>query len=373
MEEICVKVDSCEHLNKIKSEVDSYQKCVENSLLDLNNLNIKYEKALREISSIFDLFQHINLITDYNNLYAIINDMLIGVFGVTGSTIFSVDDNKLVLEASSISRRDLKNIEPVKKKLIAAGSLAGKLTIFKAADIVEEICQDRNIKSVAAIPLMKRNQCSGIIFLEHTLENYFREENKQFLDTLAIAVRLAIENAQLYSSLENMALRDGMTSLYNNTYFNKEVYNCMEVYSKYNIPFTVAMIDMDHLLNINEEHGHLAGDAAIRHMGRFLENEVRKGDIVCRVDGDKFAVIFRNTLDTQAIFDRLEELKNKVATLPIYHENHKLSLSCSVGIASSKSCNGDIDCSSFVGMAEEALNIAKEKGRNRVVVYTKDL
>jgi diguanylate cyclase (GGDEF)-like protein len=371
MEAKCLSVDCCEELNKVKNEVDSYQKCVETSLMDLNNLNIKYEKMVREISSIFDLFQHINLITDYNNLYAIINDMLIGVLGVTSSTIFSVENSKLMVEASNISRKDLKNIEPIKEKLIAAGCIEGKLVVFNLSDISEELCKTRVIKSAVSIPLMKKDKCIGVIFLEHTLDGYFKEENKQFLNTLSVAVRLAIENAQLYSSLENMTYRDGMTGLYNNIYFSKEIQNCVEVYNKYGIPFTVSVIDIDNFMKINEAYGSVCGDNTIKHIGRLLENEVRKGDIVFRCDGDKFAAIFRNTLDVAAIAERLDGIRSKIASLPIYNENLKLSVSCSFGIASSKDCEEGADCVTVVELAEEALGNAKAHGKNRVVVYGK--
>ncbi|MDF2841190.1 MAG: diguanylate cyclase with sensor [Clostridia bacterium] len=371
MEAKCLSMDCCEELNKVKSEVDSYQKCVESSLMDLNNLNIKYEKTVREISSIFDLFQHINLITDYNNLYAIINDMLIGVLGVTSSTIFSFEESKLVVEASNISRKDLKNIEPIKDKIIAAGCLEGKLMVFGLSSIYEELCRDRDIKSAVSIPLMKKDQCIGVIFLEHTLDGYFKEENKQFLNTLAVAVRLAIENAQLYASLENMTFKDGMTGLYNHIYFDKEIQNCVEVYNKYGIPFTVSMIDIDNFMNINEAYGSICGDNTIKHIGRLIENDVRKGDIVCRCEGDKFAAIFRNTHNIAAITERLEGIRGKIAALPVYHEGQKIFVSCSFGIARSVDCDGGTDCGIVAELAEEALGIAKSQGKNRVVAYGK--
>jgi diguanylate cyclase (GGDEF)-like protein len=371
MEAKCLDLDrsKCEYLNNLKNDVDSYQKCVESTLLDLSNLNMKYEKSVREISSIFELFQHINLITDYNNLYAIINDMLIGVLGVTGSTIFSVEDGALLVEASSISRKDLKNVKTVQSKLIAYGCLDGKLIVFDALEINEEICKARGIKSAAAIPLMKKDQCLGVIFLEHILENYFKEENKQFLNTLSIVVRLAIENAQLYSSLENMTLRDGMTGLYNSIYFEKEIRNCIDVYDKYGIPFTVAIIDIDNFKKINEIYGHLCGDITIKDIGRLLESEVRKGDIVCRYDGDKYGVIFRNTFDTTAIKGRLESVRTKLASLPIFNDDTNIPVSCSFGVANTNNCIGETECKDVVALAEEALRSAKEQGRNKVVVY----
>lgn len=368
MEAKCLEIKNCEHLKNLRSEVDSYQKCVEKSLLDLNNLNIKYEKTVREIGSIFDLFQHINLITDYNNLYAIINDMLIGVLGVTRSTIFSVEDNALLVEASNISRRDLKNVKPLQNKLIEYGCLDGKLKIFNSKEIDEELCKAKGIKSAVAIPLMKNDECFVVIFLEHKLENYFTEENKQLLSTLSLAVRLAIENAKLYSSLENMTLRDGMTGLYNSTYFEKEITNCIDVCDKYGIPFTVSLIDIDHFLMLNKNHGHLCGDTVIKDIGKLLESEVRKGDIVCRLYGDKFGVIFRNTLDTKGIKDRLEVVRTKIRELT-FDDNTKLQVSCSFGIASTKTCEVGDEYKEVEDFAEEALRMAKEQGRNKVVIY----
>lgn len=370
MEARCLETSKCEHLMNLKNEVDSYQKCVEKSLVDLNNLNIKYEKAVREIGSIFDLFQHINLITDYNNLYAIINDMLIGILGVSGSTIFSVEDNALLVEASSISRRDLKNVKPLQSKLIKSGCLDGKLTIFNYQDIDEELCRDRGIKSAVAIPLMKNDKCLIVIFLEHKVNNYFTEENKQLLNTLSLAVRLAVENAKLYSSLENMTLRDGMTGLYNCSYFEKEIANCIDVCDKYGIPFTVSIIDIDQFLMINRTYGHLCGDAVIKDIGRLLESEVRKGDIVCRIDGDKYGVVFRNTLDTASIKERLEKVRTKISQ-SVYYEDASLQVSCSFGIASTNTCESGADYKNVEAFAEEALRIAKEQGRNKVVIYDK--
>ena len=370
MEEKCLDISKCEHLENLKNEVDGYQKCVEKSLVDLNNLNIKYEKAVREIGSIFDLFQHINLITDYNNLYAIINDMLIGVLGVTGSTIFSVEDNALLVEASNISRRDLKYVKPIQNKLIESGCLDGKLTFYSKNEIHEELCEARGIKSAVAIPLMKNDECLVVIFLEHKIENYFTEDNKQLLNTLSLAVRLAIENAKLYASLENMTLRDGMTGLFNCSYFEKEVANCIDVCDKYGIPFTIALIDIDHFLMINKTYGHLCGDAVIKDISKVLESEVRKGDIVCRLYGDKYGVIFRNTLDTAGIKERLEEIRTKICQLT-FKDNAELKISCSFGIASTKTCEAGFDYKEVEAFADEALLIAKEQGRNRVIIYEK--
>lgn len=371
MGEVCQVQDNCSYLEDYKKEVDSYQKCVENTLLDLNSLNMKYEKTVREISSIFDLFQHINMINDYYNLHTVINDMLIGVLGLTDSTIFSVNKDQLLVEASSISRQDLKGIKAIETRIVNSACMQGKMTIFPKVQITEEISRARNINSAVAIPLMKKDQCSGIIYLEHSMPEHFNHEDSKFLNTLAVAVRLSIENAQLYASLEDMVLRDGLTGLYNHAYFNKELNNCIDIYNKYSIPFILAIADIDHFAQINNTYGHICGDEIIKQVGKLISLEIRKGDIVCRYDGGKYAMIFRNTSDLKAINSRLETIRSKTGQLTIDGGAGKPEISCSFGLASFNDCDMLQDYQAVVNCAEQALEKAKQNGANNVVTYVK--
>lgn len=371
MESKCTQAEACQPLMQFQAEIDSYQKCVESNLQELNRLNIKYEKTLREMSSIFDLFEHINLTTDFYNLHTVINDMLIGVLGATSSTIFSLEDGKLIVEASSISRKELKDIDAIKSRLKKGEVLKGDVVVYDVADLTEEISTQRGVQSAVCVPIMQKNTCTGLIYIEHKVVDYFKEVDKKYLLTLAIAVRLAIENAKLYSNLEDMALRDGLTGLYNRLYFNKEVNNCKDIHQKYGIPFILALADINSFRAINDSYGHNRGDYVIKHVGKLIENEVRKGDIVCRYEGDKFAVIFRNASDLMAIIDRLESIRKNISDFLFNYENESISVSCSFGVVSfadSKITEGNL---SVVNLAEQALKSAKSKGRNTIVVYEK--
>ncbi|MGE5632395.1 MAG: diguanylate cyclase [Caulobacteraceae bacterium] len=244
----------CEYVKSTKAELDSYQKCVERSLQEISALNVKYEHTVNELSTIINIFEYINMMTDYKNLFSIINDMLIGVLGATSSTIFMNDDGRYNVEASSISRQMVKGMETLGKVLLDVYGDQKETFILKESDIKDGLSKSRGIKSAVAVPLIGKEKLAEVIYLEHEKRDYFAPEIKKYLNTLAVAIRLFLENAQLYSRLEEMALRDGLTGLYNRMFFNKEITNCMDNYRKYSLPFVLAILDIDHFKKVNENY-----------------------------------------------------------------------------------------------------------------------
>ncbi|HYE11758.1 MAG TPA: hypothetical protein VEF53_16455, partial [Patescibacteria group bacterium] len=106
-------VEKCDLLKSMSDKLNSYQLCVENSLQEISALNVKYEHRVNELSTIINIFEYINMVTDYKNLFSIINDMLIGVLGASSSTIFACKDGRYIIEASSLPRQVLIKMEAV--------------------------------------------------------------------------------------------------------------------------------------------------------------------------------------------------------------------------------------------------------------------
>lgn len=360
--------DCCEKLKAVKDELDSYQKCVENSLQQISALNIKYEHTVNELSTIINIFEYINLVMDYKNLFSIINDMLIGVLGATSSTIFIYSDGAYKIEASSLSRQSLVNMENIGQKLLANYKDCREPFILKAEEITDDFSKTRDIRSVVCVPLNGKEKHMGIIYLEHYRDDYFTVEAKRYLNTLAIAIRLSLENAQLYAKLEEMALIDGLTGLYNRMFFNKEVNNCMEDYKKFGLPFVLTMLDIDHFKKVNDNYGHLCGDMVLKEMAELIRLGIRKDDIVCRYGGEEFAIIFRNTKDMGGIKQRLEELRKRMEENIAICDGHEIKVTCSFGVVACSLVEKSGTIDEVVKRADEALYEAKRSGRNRICI-----
>jgi diguanylate cyclase (GGDEF)-like protein len=242
-------------------------------------------------------------------------------------------------------------------------------SLLKENDLKSEYSKSRNIKSAMVVPLKSKEKLVGVIYLEHNKEDYFNDDNIRYINTLAIAIRLSLENAQLYSKLEEMALRDGLTGLYNRMFFNKEIQNCMENYRRFGLPFILTIFDFDRFKNINDTYGHICGDKVLTEISDMIKMEIRKDDILCRYGGEEFAIIFRNTSDISSIMTRLEILREKIENTYIDYEDNRVQITCSFGVVSCVSVDKSGTPEQVIKNADEALYEAKNTGRNKICIY----
>ena len=361
-------VEKCELLRSMSDKLNNYQICVENSLQEISALNVKYEHRVNELSTIINIFEYINMVTDYKNLFSIINDMLIGVLGASSSTIFSYKDGQYNVEASSLPRQVLIKMAAVGDILAQKYGDHKETFILTETELKESFDEEKDTKSAVAVPLLGKEGLMGIIYLEHTKENYFQTDIKRYLNTLAIAIRLALENARLYSKLEEMALIDGLTGLYNRMFFNKEIQNCMENYRRFSLPFVLVILDLDHFKKVNDTYGHLCGDMVLQRISNLIKMEIRKDDFVCRYGGEEFAVIFRNTKDMEVIKLRLEAVRQKIAAAAMDYQGNAVAVTCSFGAVCCTLIDKTNNVEEIVKKADEALYEAKNTGRNRICI-----
>ena len=98
-----------------------------------------------------------------------------------------------------------------------------------------------------------------------------------------------------FLSLNEHATRDWLTGLHNRRYFEETLSDHIEAASRYNRELSLVLFDIDRFKQINDTHGHEAGDEVLRQFADILKMTARKADIVCRFGGDEFAVILPET------------------------------------------------------------------------------
>ncbi|MGE5677983.1 MAG: diguanylate cyclase [Pseudomonadota bacterium] len=362
------EAENCELLKEMRDKLDSYQLCVEKNLQEVNSLNVKHEQRVNELSTIINIFEYINMVTDYKNLFAIINDMLIGVLGASSSTMYKYEAGCYRVESSSLSRKESLQMDSVGAKLCELYGDRKEAFILTEAELKANFSERKETKSAVVVPLAGKKELLGIIFLEHTRENYFQPDNCKYLNTLGITIRLSLENARLYSRLEEMALVDGLTGLYNRMFFNSQIQNCMEDYKKYGMPFILAILDLDHFKSVNDTYGHVCGDMVLQQISGIIKSEIRSDDFVCRYGGEEFAIIFRNSGDIEGVRARLETIRQKIEKNIMQYQDSTVKSTCSFGAVCCTASEKLKLSDEVVRKADEALYSAKKAGRNRICI-----
>ena len=170
--------------------------------------------------------------------------------------------------------------------------------------------------------------------------------------------------------LQNQADRDPLTSIYNRRYFEKTVTQKIALAHSQNQNFAVLMVDADHFKQVNDKFGHKTGDKVLMELAMILERSVRPEDVVARYGGEEF-VIFLNQVTADIALMVAERLKESVAGAVVYSEQGApVSWTVSIGVAPSGISDS---VGLMIKMADDAMYVAKQNGRNRVELYTQDL
>jgi two-component system, cell cycle response regulator len=160
------------------------------------------------------------------------------------------------------------------------------------------------------------------------------------------------------------ALRDGLTKCYNKKFFVDRLETEFAYAKRHKTMLSIVMFDVDHFKRVNDNFGHLAGDAVLVHLARITQSMLRTEDVAARYGGEEFAVICRGIplLNAGVVGERM---RAAVEQHSFEFQGRRLPVTISVGVAALPEAEVASPME-LVGEADEALYEAKRTGRNRV-------
>lgn len=178
-------------------------------------------------------------------------------------------------------------------------------------------------------------------------------------------VRDITDQEKTREKLEELAITDGLTKLYNHNYFQHCLGYEFSKAQRYNLPLSLIMLDIDYFKSFNDEYGHQMGDIVLTTLAKLLKNTVRKIDIVARYGGEEFVVILPHTRakEAQLLAERLRETIEKHIISGTV--GHLRNVTISLGVATFAN-NNFKNKDELIKDADDALYKAKKDGRNRV-------
>jgi len=167
-------------------------------------------------------------------------------------------------------------------------------------------------------------------------------------------------------SAETDAVTDVLTELFN----RRGLQSALGQIVAEKRPFALMHLDLDHFKRINDNYGHAAGDAVLRHVGRVLRTQCRGDDLCARVGGDEFVVLFADLVDPDRLFSIAERLIAKLED-PVELDGEMRRISASIGVTVSDAVRS-ADPDALMREADIALYASKGKGRGCATVYRAD-
>jgi len=227
----------------------------------------------------------------------------------------------------------------------------------------QNIPEESRVQSLVAGPLMGGHELLGLIRMESSATNAFRQEDARLLSNFCDLGTVSLEHVALYHQTIELATIDGLTGLYVVRYYKDRVRDEIFRALEHKFSLCVMMIDVDHFKKYNDSYGHLIGDKVLKLVAQILKDSVRVVDLVSRYGGEEFSVLLVKTPMDGAL-QVAERIRQKVVEQTIDVAGKKTSVTVSIGVAELNP--GFKDAESFIDVADHALYQAKEEGRNRV-------
>lgn len=185
------------------------------------------------------------------------------------------------------------------------------------------------------------------------------------MSIFAKQIGISLERARLFQEVQSLAFTDPLTGLHN----RRSLFELSRIEfsraHRLNRPICCMMLDLDHFKQINDNYGHQTGDQVLQEFAKRCKNSVREMDLIGRYGGEELIIILPET-DLITALQIAERMCESIAEAPIKIPNGEISTTVSVGVAAKDENTAQLE--TLIARADQAMYIAKHKGRNRVAL-----
>ncbi|MCL4558967.1 MAG: sensor domain-containing diguanylate cyclase [Deltaproteobacteria bacterium] len=272
------------------------------------------------------------------------------------------------------------NSDKLKNMRLAIGEgIAGWVAMTGEALLIPDVNKDprfttkmddvTNFKtqSVICVPLRSKGRVLGVVELINKLEDtQFSADDLHILTILTDYAAIAIENAKYLQRVQELTIKDDLTSLYNSRYLYLMLESEMGRSKRYGLHFSMIFLDLDHFKLVNDRYGHLIGSEVLKETAEVIRMELRKPDVPIRYGGDEFVVLLPETDKKGAykVASRMRELLNNHTFLR--QEGLGIKLTASFGVSSyPEDADNTLD---LVRLSDQAMYRIKETTRDGIAM-----
>lgn len=353
-----------------KDEIKSHYEMLKDTNFRLEDTNKRLTGSIAEFYTLQQISQAIGSIFDIKELLKSVNDIILGVMGTNSSTIILHNEKtgKLKVHTTNIVKR--KDLDMLRDNVNCSVLLD---VLNNAKSILENFVdpstyvftKGREVNSLVCVPLNTKSRTFGLVLIEHKYNNAFDENNMRLLGIIGQQVGIAMENAELYQKMHELANTDSLTGIYNRLYFQNRLLKEIKSADDEGYELSLAIFDIDHFKKFNDTFGHLFGDKVLKSIAELVSKCLRSTDILARFGGEEFVILLPRTALREA-YEKVEALRSRISQMQVKDDLVSASVTVSFGVSSYKGCARNE--SELIRTADDALYEAKAAGRNCVKI-----
>ncbi len=366
-----------EYIPRLQAFANQAAVAIENAQLfheiaqSANEMGILYEVGLAVTSglglnnTIKSLFTQLKRVAQIDLFYIAIKD---SETDLARFTMFERDGSQIEFEPLSlIDKPSLTRYVLEKKETVYIPDSFANNSEFPHEKMVKASGHDE--RSILGIPLILRNETIGALFLQAEEPDSYDDNQIRLVETIANQASIAMDNAQLFEKVQNLAITDSLTGAYNRRYFYEFAENETARSKRYKKDMSIIMLDIDHFKKVNDKFGHLAGDKTLIMIVDTVTKQLRKVDVLCRFGGEEFIVLLPETSQKDAMV-AANRICKAIAKQTLKSEKGDINVTVSIGVT--QLSNNDQTMMDLISEADQALYAAKDAGRNCVVLYNSE-
>ncbi|MDI6752631.1 MAG: GGDEF domain-containing protein [bacterium] len=337
------------------------------------NVNKMLDRSLYELSVINKINKLLSKTLDYTEIIKDITHLLSEMVEYVASGILLWDDKTCLFKVYLRSPRNRGFISQFSEKAslrfaeFAGQSLPADKFLIEVANpelLIENETKGGIMGSFLASGLKVAEKTIGLICIAHTRTNGFSPEDTRLLELLANNSAIAIENGLLHKEIEELAITDGLTGLNNYRYFKESIHREIVRSSRYDLVFSLLLLDIDNFKMINDTYGHPKGDEVLSCLAKIIKNSFhREIDILARYGGEEFTIILPQTTRERA-YTVAEKMRRDIEKGIFKQTGLPKPVTISCGIAQYPDDGRTED--KLIKSSDTALYLAKNSGKNRI-------
>lgn len=349
---------------------------IERKNREMEKVNEELRAHLREISALYQLNQSMVAAPDVNVLFDRVLQVVVETLGCDQIVLLQYNPGESLLEV--VKSLGLNHDALREVKFSFDQGITGQAAQALRQIYVKNVEKDPRYLnyhgqvatrgSFVSTPMIVKGRLVGVLNLHKREVDAFSGSELKLVQAIANQAAMAVENAQLLEKARDLSNIDDLTGLANRRHFQEILKREVAQARRFSSSFSVLMCDIDHFDNYNSKHGRMRGDALLRQVGQVLLNNTRGIDLVCRFSNEEFVVLLPKT-NKQGGLAAAEKLRKCILaeTFEGGQDQPGGRLTVSFGVTEFPLDSKNIY--ELLNLADRALYIAKQEGRNRSVAW----